>query len=318
MARKKTDKPRKVQKRVRVEDSKRYWFITVKTTLDRLWFVNNPELSKKIVAYLAKYQQVFGVELYGFILMGNHYHLSARFPRRNRARFLQAYNSVIQKLVQVYVPEFQGGQLIARNYDCPTHITNEDVEHWVFYLWANPVTTGLVSNISQYNLYNSFVDASKGREREFKIVNWTEYKNRVRFNKNLTPKDFTYTYTLKFSRLPGYEEMTAKEYEAMLVKKLKSREKEALKGFKEIGYNVGNNKTLANVLPGSRPKNPKKRKRDSHRPLVLTLSDEARVKYVTWYFNMLRAYQKASEQYQAGDLNVKFPEGTYRPVVFLN
>lgn len=318
MKKKQNEKRRWPQKRVRVEDEKRGMLVTVKTALDKMWFVNNPELSWKIVGYLAKYQERYGVILYSFSLMGNHYHLSAKFPKGNKVDFMRSFNSSIQLLVKNHVKEFPGGQLIARGYDSPVHLYDKDIEHWAFYIWANPVTTGLVSDISQYNLYNSFFDAAKGREREFRVVNWGEYRSRVRSNKKLTPEDFTETYTLKFSRLPGYEDLSQQAYEKMMVEKLRAREKEALKSFKELGHTVGNAKTLTNVAVGSRPKNPKRRKRHSHRPVVLTLSDEGRADYLSWYFNMLRAYQAASKRYRAGGLTVEFPQGTYRPMVLLN
>ena len=88
------------------EDPELTFFITTRTIASRLWFVNNRKLHRKVAAFLAKYQRKFGVILYAFIIMGNHYHLVARFPRGNKAKFLKAFNSIFARLVEKMVPEF--------------------------------------------------------------------------------------------------------------------------------------------------------------------------------------------------------------------
>ena len=55
---------------------------TIRTQNSRLWFVNNKKLEEEVLSYLAKYQNIYGVVLYAFILIGNHYHMVAKFPKK--------------------------------------------------------------------------------------------------------------------------------------------------------------------------------------------------------------------------------------------
>ena len=75
---------------LRLESADEIWHITTRTNGSKLWFVNNKALEYLILAYLAKYTKLYGVKLYAFILMGNHYHLIAKFPESNKAGFMQA------------------------------------------------------------------------------------------------------------------------------------------------------------------------------------------------------------------------------------
>ena len=43
------------------EDPEATWFITSRTIASRLWFINDRKLQRKIVAFLAKNQEKYGV-----------------------------------------------------------------------------------------------------------------------------------------------------------------------------------------------------------------------------------------------------------------
>ena len=80
---------------IRVECGERFQHITTRTAGSRLWFVNNKKLEERILAFLGFYQEKYTVELSSFKLMGNHYHLVARFPNKNRAQFMRDFNARI-------------------------------------------------------------------------------------------------------------------------------------------------------------------------------------------------------------------------------
>jgi hypothetical protein len=68
--------------------------ITSRTILSRLWFKLTPQLCD---FFHARYQEIYEVEIYAFCLMGNHYHLLARFPKGNRVLFEGDFNSIISR-----------------------------------------------------------------------------------------------------------------------------------------------------------------------------------------------------------------------------
>ena len=57
---------------IKPEFEDEYVFLTSRTMLSRLWFVPKKELHEFFIAALARYQEIHKVELYAFVLMGNH------------------------------------------------------------------------------------------------------------------------------------------------------------------------------------------------------------------------------------------------------
>ena len=298
------------------EDPDAAWFITIRTIGSRLWFVNNPLLEWYILAFLAKYQQKFGVILHGFVLLGNHWHMVARFPRSNKSAFLRAFDSMVAKLVNSHVPKFYGGKLWARPARPQLLPEAADVEHWMLYAVLNPIKHGLVQKCSDYPGYNSFSDSISGVKRKFKLVDWTDFNNRKRGNSSLTKEDCTKTYELVFTPLPGYEHLSHKEYREVMLKKAEKRRCQLIEERLAKGQGFAGLEALQKTEPGSPPKATKKSTRHTKRPLVLSLSREAKDIFVNRYFRLLEAYREASKRYRAGDLTVEFPPGTYRPVLY--
>ena len=310
-------KPRK-PRRIRHEDPKLIWFITAKTANDRLWFVNNKLLEEKILAWLAKFATTYNVQLFSFKLMGNHYHLVARFPRANRGGFMKAFNSQLARLVKAFVPKFEGGQLIKPKYYAAPLLSDEDVLHWSLYVWLNAVSTGLVANIREDNCYNSFADCAQERKRDFELVNWGEYRQRKRSNRKVKAKEFTETYTLSYLRLPGMEKLSHGGYCRALEKALAKRREEYLEERREARLGFAGREYLRSIVAGSKPKNPKTSNSDTHKPLVLTLDAEAREQYIKEYFELVDAYYSAANRYARGERHVRFPKNTYLPSMVLN
>lgn len=299
-----------------IEDRDAVFFCTTRTAESRLWFVNSPLLTERILAYLAKYAFDYSVVLYAFELMGNHYHLLAGFPLGNKSAFLRSFNSMVARLVKSYVKTFGGGKLWARRARTQFVLEDEDVENWFYYAALNPIASGLGQKYSDYPGYSSFSDAISGRVRKFKVVNWSDYRNRKRYNKKLTIEDCTQTYELKFHRLPGYEKASAKEYREVMLKKFEGRRQAILKERKEKGLGYASPEQLRKTEPGTKPRTTKTSTRHTRRPLCLTLSRAAKERFLTWYFDLLAEYKEASRRFRRGELTVTFPPGTYRPPAF--
>ena len=298
---------------LRLENGEWVYLITSRTLHSRLWFVNNKALEEAILGYLAKCQKEYGATFYAFILMGNHYHLVASFPKRNRADFMRSFNSMLQALVKRHVSGFKGGQLHARRYSAEVLPNDEDVTHWSLYSWLNPVDAGLCKDSKMHLQYSSFEDTVLGIVREYPVFKKSDYTNRKRYNKKLTKADCTVYYPLVFSRLPEFEQLSAEDYEAALRKELAKRTKELCRQRKEEGKGFANQQKLKAEKPGSYPRRTKTSTRHSHRPLVLTLCAQTRRIWLDLYFKTVEAFWEASRRYRKGEEHVFFPPGTYRP-----
>ena len=289
--------------------------ITIRTIGSRLWFVNNKKFIERVLAFLAKYQQLYGVQIFAFVIMGNHYHLLARFPNCNRAAFLRSFNSIFARLATRYVVGFRDGSLWARRARVQIVPNAADVMHTFSYVSLNPISSGLCMKLSEFNGYSSLKDALSQSPRTYRMVDWADYDNRRRYNATLKPSDCEKTYQLTFARLPSMESFPLTEYRAKVIALVEARKEKMIADRREQGKGFAGNELLRKIKTGARPRNSKTSRRDSKRPLVLTLCSETKRRYLNFYFATLAAYQAASKLFRSGYLTTEFPPGTYRPVL---
>lgn len=302
---------------LRIESADVWSFVTSRTVNSRLWFVNDNPLEQHFLTYLARYREIHNVELYSFVIMGNHHHEVVRFPQLNRACFYRDFNARIAEGVRNLVEEFEGGPVFERRYSEQALPLEGDVEEQFFYSALQGVADGLCEFPDDYPGYNSFHDAINGVRRVFRHCDRATYNERRRYNKRLTPEDFTTEHILEFKRLPGYEKLTQREYRKMMLKKREERRQKLVAERRAKGLGFLPKQKLLEVVPGTKPKSTKKSGRESKRPLVLTKCPEAKKIFLEWYFSIYEAYKVAVKLYRMGQLDVKFPPGTYRPPVFV-
>ena len=296
-----------------IEDPEQTYLITTKTAGSRLWLINNEGLERYILGALARYQEIHGVILYAFVIMGNHYHLLARFPNANRALFMRDFNSAVARLVGRYVKVHGRRSVWARRYSHQVVPRAQDIRHWFYYVGLNPVISGLVRNNRNYPSYNSFYDAASGLERTFSWIDWSAYLLARRSRPEVKPQDYAKDYTLKFSKLPDNKASSDEEYQRELLKELLERqESEIQKRIAQGKGFLGVAKLKAQAV-GSLPKNPKTSTRYSFRPLVLTLCGHTKNAYLKSYFYTLRLYNESSRMFRNGNRNIGFPLRTYPP-----
>lgn len=298
---------------LRIETPQYGSFGTSRAQHSRLWFVQNRKLEQHILAYLAKYQEKYGLVIYAKVFQGNHYHLTAKFPQANRTPFYRDYNARIAEGVRRFVPEYPGGTFFERRYSEQALLQDDDIEERFFYCALQAVHAGLCENIGDYPGYNSFDDAVSGRVRKFRFVNWAAFNEAKRNNRNPNVKDFTETHSLKYARLPGYEQLSPKEYKSLMYRKLEQRRQAIVNEWKARGHRFYTKQELRNIKPGTLPRTSKKSTRYSKRPLVLTLCAEAKELFLHWYFSLYEQYKAAAKLYLLGDSNAQFPPGTYKP-----
>jgi hypothetical protein len=227
---------------------------------------------------------------------------------------MRDFNSTVARAVQRYQMGYPGGNVWGRRYSSEHLPANEDIEEWFFYTVLQAVNDGLVDDIRDYPGYNCFEDAIAGTTRKYRVIRWKEYNDARRWRPNISIEDFTEVCTLKFQRLPGYEELSQPEYEAMMRAKLRDRTRaivERRAGRPCFGFD-----NLKRVTPGSRPKKTKKSVRHDHRPRVLSKDPVRRGTSREWCFGIQRDYRGCSKRYRAGAANVIFPPGTYKPPLF--
>ena len=247
-------------------------------------------------------------------MMGNHYHLVARFPKQNRAPFMRDFNSAVARLVGRYIGEHGRRSVWARRYSYQILPTPEDVKHWFFYVGLNPVSSGLVTRIEDYPSFNSFPDAVSGNNREYEWLDWNAYFKSRRHNRHVSESEFIRKYTLRFSRLSDSHQLAQQDYQVALTKELESRRRELVAQRKTAGKTFLGARRLKQQNLGSKPYATKTSSRYSFRPIVLSLCAIVKRATLDIYFGVLSAFQQASSRFTAclSD-HLPFPSGTYPP-----
>ncbi len=288
-------------------------FITSRTRLSELWFVNNPALDGAIMGHAAEIAQRYSVKLYALAIAGNHIHANALFPNANRADFMRDFNSSIHREVNRHVANFPGGSLFGRRFSSEFLPAGPDIEEYFFYTVLQAVQDGLVPRISEYPSYNCFHDAIWGIERKYTVIDWREYNAARKRNPQVHISNYTEVFTLRYERLPGYEKLSQAEYAHMMMQKLEARRRKIVADRVTSGLGFAGREEVLQTVPGSRPYKTKTSNINTHRPRVLSVCPIRRAETKAWYFEMYFKYKEASKRYRAGELDVEFPEGTYRP-----
>jgi REP element-mobilizing transposase RayT len=262
---------------------------------------------------LARYVELYGVDLFAFIIMGNHMHMIVRCPRGNRAAFMQAFNGMVSRLVKENVDSLHDNHLWGRRYSAEALVSESDVWNWLMYIATNPISSGLVSRVHDYSNFNFYWDLIEGRQRKFNFFRKNDFQEAKRRGLNPKQEDYIDVHTLQFKMLPFLSTMERATQRQFMLSALAIRSREEVKKRKESGKGFMGQVKLSRIIPGTIPRSSKNSTRHSHRPLILTLCLATRTKYLTYYFEMCSCFSRASERLRSGDLSAPFPPGMYRP-----
>jgi hypothetical protein len=147
-------------------------------------------------------------------------------------------------------------------------------------------------------------------------VDWARYNSAKRYNKSIRFDDYVRHITLKYERLPGYEKLSQAAYAKMMMRKLEERRQKIVADRLKVGLSFMGRNRLLTIQPGSLPVSTKTSSRYSHRPRILAVDHKRRAEYRDWYFSTLQQYIDASRRYRQGDRKVRFPAGTFLPLLF--
>jgi hypothetical protein len=246
-------------------------------------------------------------------LMGNHYHLLARFPKGNRALFERDFNSIISRALPRLVKGFPGGKLWARPYRFQIVPESDDIVDRFLYTVLNPVCSGITSNPTALNRPNALNIIKEGGERSCRWFNRTAYENAKRRNPKVDKERYYTIHTLKISRLPSLEDLTNGQYLAKVEELVAERRNKILKDRRLKGLGFLGEKNLTAQRAGEKPRHTKTAKREAHNPLVLSLCQKARDRIITLYLDIADLYKVASYKYRNHVKGFEFPKNTYLP-----
>ena len=285
--------------------------VSIRTEQAMLLLQPDAQINQLVGGVIAKYQGVYGILVYAYIVLGNHIHMLVRQPKRNLWRFEQAVNREVAKRVNKL--RKRQGHFWGRRYDEQICSTEEDALAALIYILLNPVNHGLVEHPLLWPGLNCFQQLRDGEDRFFPFVNYTAYETAKKRAKKrggkVSIKDFSEEHPLHLTPLPQFKKLSQEERWAAIQDLLVSgitriKKERKAKGLGFLGRDAILKQRHSNV-----PRNVK----HSPKPICYAKTLEVKKLFLEWYIPWRESYREASRRFRQGEFLVQFPEDCLHP-----
>lgn len=291
------------------------YFITQRTLQGRLLLRPSMETNAIVGGIIARAQSIFGVKIYGFVIMSNHLHLLLSSERNVIHLFMQWIASAIARKIGRLVewPEKFWG----RRYSAEPILDDEAAIGRLKYIFAHGVKEGLVEHSKEWPGLTCIPELTTGAVRTFHWVNGTSLAiDRVNGCTKDT-KAYQIAHTLSVSRLPCFEDQDHHTFLLKMNALLSESEcdgKQQRTTTTDPGNAVQKKRSLgAKVILRQNPHNKPKTMKRSPRPLCHTSCPRKYQEFKRTVAEFIATFREASKRLRIGDLVARFPEYAFRP-----
>jgi len=275
-----------------------FYLVTRRCTQRRLLLLPCEVVNQVFAFCLAWAALLTGIEIYGFCVLGNHYHAVVRDPSARLPEFMQHLHKYVAKCMNIWLKRKENFW----SSEEPSAVRLED-EDAVFdelvYTLANPVSSRLLQRSTMWPGLRT--EPAAWLEGEHEILRPDVY-----FRTNGTVEK---TMKLKICRPPIYTQLSDQELAIKLQDAIEEREAELRMEAKKRKWRFLGLKKLKLQRPSDRPKS--KERKSNRRPRIACRCRQARKAALKRYKAFLSAYRDAYEQWREGARDVVFPPGTY-------
>lgn len=293
-------------------------YAEVQRTIDRqLLFKPDPVIMNIIGSAAARAKARFPVRLYWLDCNINHKQ-TGRAPLsddpedlENMWKFDQLMNSLTTRGLNDYYGR-DGGLYSSRNRSKEV-VDDMSLEQQLLYAVTNPVKDGLVERAKHWQdagCVSSYRQLATGEVDRYTYVDRTAWHRAGGERSKKPPEAFTKTIELELDPLPSWEGMPAAKRQAHFRRLVRQWEQDFREAREREGSRVMGKRRLAKIDPRSRPATRPPRTRA---PLCHSSSVEAAEEYKRQLNAFLEQYYYASGMYLAGNHDVEFPRGSFRP-----
>lgn len=287
------------------------YFVTNRCAGGRFLLTPDPELNETIESALAHYAVIHDVELFGWMFMGNHFHLMAR----SRTLQIPDFMRDVQRTISDEVKDLRDGwntSVFPIRYDAEPVLDDRAVRQQLNYILMNPVRAGLVRHPSDWPGVSSTELHRTGSSRE---VEWIDHKQlrklrrRADSDEVVDPSRAAETYELEVTNPPDLADCTAAEAGEEIFSDLEVLCRDWVGSQRLEGEEFAGAERVREQDPLARPGEPP----EGPEPLCHTTDPEKREEYRQKLTNVTNRYRKALQRWRDGNAEVSFPPGTYPP-----
>ena len=265
-------------------------------------FLMRPDraLSEAILYAMAVAAERYSIEMHWALMPTNHEHLGATDRKGKLPLFLRDYHHWAAKLINHHWKR-KGQVWETEQTNVVDLVTPEDAFGKQIYSLTNPVKDQLVERTRDWPGINSLDQQLCDKEITLKRPAFFKDDGRM-------PE----TVTLRFTRPPGFEHLSAKEWAAKVTAAIQGEELKA----EHVRIQRGGTKVLGRAaVLGADPchvPRQRKEKRRTLRPTIACKNKQLRIAAIKRRKQWQADYKGALQAYRAGDKNVLFPHGTWQ------
>ena len=290
-------------------------YCEVQRTVDRQFFFKPDPLVRNIIGAAAgRMQKKFPVKIYWLLFNINHKQdgiapLSGD-PKhlQNVVSFNQQLNSIIAREINRHIGR-DGGVFSSRNRS-EEAVDDLSLEQQMLYAITNPVKDGLVDRVAHWKGFSSYDQMASGNIEQFTYIDHTAWHHAGGERSRKPREAFTNTAYVEYSPLPSWQHLNPSERQALLRRRVRQLEQDFRATRAREGRTVVGPNKLEKLDHRDRPKTPAKK---SPQPLCHASTVEAANEYKEAFRGFLEQYKYASGMWMAGNRDVEFPRGSFRP-----
>jgi REP element-mobilizing transposase RayT len=295
---------------IRRQKKKAIYFITNRTLHQKYFFRPSEEVNEIILGLLAKMADRYGIEIFAFVFMSNHFHLLARSQSLQMHLFMRDFQGQLARKLNRHWG--RTGTFYERRYTATEVLDDDQLTDKLRYTVCNPCESDLVRHPKLWPGLSSLTIHKTGLPMLGRVVNRKRYWSlkRKKGNEDSSEQELieqaTEEYPLPVAKLPKFEALDDVEYHDKMHGLIEEYAGELAKT--RTRPCVGAKKVL-NQSYDDRPNNSPK----SPRPLCHTNCPKKRKEYLKELWEVTERYQDAVGKLREQKTPLSFPEGTIPP-----
>ncbi len=282
---------------LRNKDPELFRLITLRTDEARLRLRPSKDVNKVVGGVLARYAEIFKIQIYAYIFLSNHYHILIRSPLSNTDEFLENVNREIARRINWKL--HRSGAFWSRRYSEQIVPTDSDILSAFLYVTTNATRHGLVADPAQWPGVSSYQQSLTEKAVTYPFYHYSAVREQDRVTH----------HSIELTPIPQFEALS-KEERIRKVKVLidERRDQYVKERTAERGGYLGAEKVKGQD-PNSQPQSISK----SPRPPCYTQDPSLMAEFKHAEELRREAYHECSARFRLGNLTIEFPKFSYRP-----
>ena len=283
------------------------WFVTARCLQARnLMLPHVPMVRLVTGGVLARAADLYGVRIYAYAFLANHFHLIIGATGQVIADFMRHLQSNLARKLGPLCKEKWFGRFWERRYSAAAILDEPALERSLRYVLSNSVKEGLVARTVEWEGLHCASQLLDELPLEFPWFDWssrpTKGEDAAGGSRSRWAPRLLKTVSLRLNPLPHWETLSPAERKARAQRLLDEIEAEH-RGAGALGMEAVREADVAPNLD----------KKRSPRPLCHATGEAAKAQFREANAVFVDQFRAASEEYRAGKRDVEFPTGAFRP-----